>query len=491
MRSAATHVELRNVLRSVVLGSGSVAGGSNVRGICSDGKASAVLEQRWRRPLHMAQVRQFSTHMRDGDSTGDASDIFNVLDSQHHDNVSLRSTMTNVGKHCRLPHELAGSADDSANNKFDDCNADMDVMASYSGNCDDDLIESQNTRSIVTEGEGGLPIGGVQSGSSTASRQPTERQVAFANRLATEVGTTIPAEALESISSMSDYIANLLDQQKESHHGDQSTKAPTDEGAPATAKQVAFVHRLCQEKGVRLDERIQDRMAKKMSCSRLIDDLLNGAFLEGEPDDQPPKLGGALIGGGGDGSISGSGAVTKPMQHSSSPFAAQPPSKAQVELMVRIAQRATLPLPADVLTDRRQASRWIDTNKHFLSALKDQASRHPFAVDPQKQRLMQQPPPQQPHPQHYSGENSYVANGTVCKSSSIFGEGDGGVILAPWIEDTVPTAISSPAHKETSVTTIEQPVPDAQLRPPVGLEEQEKAAKLRHAALSSSLNVPF
>ena len=357
VRSAATHVPLRNVLRSVVLGSGSGAGGSNVRGICSDGKASGVLEQRWRRPLNMAQVQQFSTHMRDGDNTGDASEIFNILDSRHHDNLSLRSTMQNIGKHCRLPHELAGSDDDSANNNFDDCNVNMDVMASYSSNCNDNLIESLNTPSIVMEGEGGLPIGGVLSASSNASRQPTERQIAFASRLATEVGATIPAEALESISSMSDYIATLLDQQKESRHGDQSNKPPIDEGAPATAKQVAFVHRLCQEKGVRLDKRIQDRMAKKMSCSRLIDELLNGAFLEGEPDDQLPKLGGALIGGGGDDSINGSGAVTTPMQHSSSPFAAQPPSKAQVELMVRIAQRATLPLPADVLTDRRQASR--------------------------------------------------------------------------------------------------------------------------------------
>ena len=88
-------------------------------------------------------------------------------------------------------------------------------------------VPSQNTRSIVMEGEGGLPIGGVRSASSTASRQPTERQVAFASRLATEVGTTIPAEALESISSMSDYIANLLDQQKESHHGDHRCEART------------------------------------------------------------------------------------------------------------------------------------------------------------------------------------------------------------------------------------------------------------------------
>jgi hypothetical protein len=140
------------------------------------------------------------------------------------------------------------------------------------------------------DGEGG-------SGSGGNGNPPTDKQVAFATRLAGEAGTEVPPAAMESVAAMSDYIGDLLARQREqrTHQQQQQQQqqggvgvggggaGPIGAGAVgvvgvddggATAKQVAFVQRLCAQKGVPMGRVPPWRLASKRAASDLIAALL-------------------------------------------------------------------------------------------------------------------------------------------------------------------------------------------------------------------------
>jgi len=119
-------------------------------------------------------------------------------------------------------------------------------------------------------------------------RPPTEKQVAFAQRLASEKGLQIPMEAMENSMSMSSFIESALQQQsfspEVSFRGENNQQASSDysrdldstgggmgyAGAP-TEKQLAFAERLASEAGVAIPE---ESMASSPAISQFIDGML-------------------------------------------------------------------------------------------------------------------------------------------------------------------------------------------------------------------------
>jgi len=59
---------------------------------------------------------------------------------------------------------------------------------------------------------GGSALSAPVAGGSGAPRPPTEKQVAFANKLASERATSVPSEAFESSYAMSQFIDGVLQQ---------------------------------------------------------------------------------------------------------------------------------------------------------------------------------------------------------------------------------------------------------------------------------------
>jgi DNA topoisomerase-3 len=104
---------------------------------------------------------------------------------------------------------------------------------------------------------------------------PTEKQVAFANRLASERGVRVPAEAAASSVAMSQFIDTCLQQPVGGGSAASSgymgggmgggTKPPSD-------KQIAFAARLAGERGLAIPP---EAMADSGSMSQFIDSALS------------------------------------------------------------------------------------------------------------------------------------------------------------------------------------------------------------------------
>lgn len=116
--------------------------------------------------------------------------------------------------------------------------------------------------------------------SESFSSGPTEKQVAFANRLAGERGVGVPAEAMESSMAMSQFIEECLQQQPNSPGGGGMGGAYT-KRAPSD-KQVAFAARLAAEKGLAIPE---EAMSDSQAMSQFIDSALtsNGVSWPAQP----------------------------------------------------------------------------------------------------------------------------------------------------------------------------------------------------------------
>jgi len=86
-------------------------------------------------------------------------------------------------------------------------------------------------------------------GEDTFAAGPTEKQVAFANRLASERGIDVPVDAATSSVAMSQFIETCL-QQPVAKSSTGTGGVMSGESRPPSDKQVAFAARLAAEKGL-------------------------------------------------------------------------------------------------------------------------------------------------------------------------------------------------------------------------------------------------
>mmetsp|Transcript_13013 Transcript_13013/g.15540 ORF Transcript_13013/g.15540 Transcript_13013/m.15540 type:complete len:348 (-) Transcript_13013:12-1055(-) len=100
---------------------------------------------------------------------------------------------------------------------------------------------------------------GIISADSSYNDEPTEKQIQFAEYLATQRGIDIPIEAKQTSLSISLFIEESL--------------ASSDISDKPSDKQIQFVKNLCQQKGDSF-EMMSDRIKSKTECSLLINELL-------------------------------------------------------------------------------------------------------------------------------------------------------------------------------------------------------------------------
>mmetsp|Transcript_4571 Transcript_4571/g.6458 ORF Transcript_4571/g.6458 Transcript_4571/m.6458 type:complete len:266 (-) Transcript_4571:66-863(-) len=154
------------------------------------------------------------------------------------------------------------------------------------------------------------------------ARPPSEKQLAYAQRLAQQVGSTIPEDALKDSMQISQFIDDCL------------TKAKP------TERQVAYAQTIARDAGIELPE-AATRSSK--ACSEFIE--ANQHLLPGRRN---MGTGVPVPGSAGGGGMAMGGSMRNP------------PTQNQIMLAVSLAQQLNIGLAAEVLTDSAVMSRFID-----------------------------------------------------------------------------------------------------------------------------------
>ncbi|WP_439814433.1 hypothetical protein [Zavarzinia sp. CC-PAN008] len=166
------------------------------------------------------------------------------------------------------------------------------------------------------------------------ARPPTDKQLAFARRIAEERRIELPAEVEESGAACSAW----LDQQVGSR--DQAGGGGAGGGRPPSEKQLAFARRLADERGIEVPEEVLD---SSKAISQFIDEMLNDGR-----------------GGGGGGGPGGGRAPARSASPSANAGAGRPPTDKQLAFARKLSAEKKLPLPPEAERDGRACSTFID-----------------------------------------------------------------------------------------------------------------------------------